>query len=119
MVALLLYENPCKPSRHITSLIILERIIMLVAISKYTQPLLIVDKHRAEHHQYLKPLFDTDKLLTCGRQNSLEGGVIIPRDISREEFEEILRRDPFVIAGVSKYEIIEFTPSFNHRDFIL
>lgn len=92
---------------------------MLIAISKYTQPLSIVDTFRAEHHQYLKPLFDADKLLTCGRQNSLVGGVIIPKNISREEFEDILRKDPFVIAGVSKYEIFEFTPSFNHRDFIL
>lgn len=92
---------------------------MLIAISKYIQPLSVVDQFRAQHHEYLKPLFDRDKLLTCGRQNSLKGGVIIPKDISRQEFEEILQQDPFVIAGVSKYEIVEFTPSFNHRNFIL
>ncbi len=35
---------------------------MLVAISKYLKPLDEVDLHRAKHHQYLKPLFESKKL---------------------------------------------------------
>lgn len=92
---------------------------MLIAISKYTQPLEIVDQYRAEHHKYLKPLFAKDKLLTCGRQLAQVGGVIIAKDITHAEFEKILADDPFVTAGVSEYEIIEFTPSFNHPSFQL
>lgn len=92
---------------------------MLIAISKYTQPLAVVDLHRAAHHEYLKPLFLVDKLLTCGRQNTQTGGVIIAKEISREEFEEILKNDPFVVERVAQYNIIEFTPSFNHRNFTL
>lgn len=92
---------------------------MLLAISKYMKPLEEVDKFRVEHHEYLKPLFKLDKLLTCGRQDSLEGGVIIAKNISRKEFEYIIMNDPFVKAKVSKYEIIEFTPSFNHSNFVL
>lgn len=92
---------------------------MLIAISKYQKPLSVVDQYREEHHEYLKPLFEAGKLLICGRQNSNEGGVIIPRDITRAEFSEILCKDPFVLAGATKYEIYEFTPSFQHPSFEL
>ncbi len=92
---------------------------MLVAISTYTQPLNIVDQYRQIHHAYLKPLFANDLLLVAGRKNTEKGGVIIAKDISYQAFKEILDNDPFVINGVTQYEIIEFTPSFYHADFSL
>ena len=36
---------------------------------------------------------------------------------SKEEFEQILAQDPFTMAGVSKYTIYEFTPSFYDECF--
>ncbi|PIQ43960.1 MAG: GTP cyclohydrolase [Gammaproteobacteria bacterium CG11_big_fil_rev_8_21_14_0_20_46_22] len=90
---------------------------MLIAISKYLTPLDEVDVHRAKHHQYLKPLFESKKLLIAGRQNNDLGGVIIARTLSKEEFEQILAQDPFTMAGVSKYTIYEFTPSFYDECF--
>lgn len=88
---------------------------MLVAVSKYLKPLAEVDVHRAEHHQYLKPFFESGKLLISGRQNNNSGGVIITRSLSKEAFEQILAQDPFTTAGAAEYKLYEFNPSFYHE----
>lgn len=82
---------------------------ILIAILKYTKSLDKVDALLSEHRQYLQDLFDQDKLLVSGKLQPRTGGVIIAKNIYREEFEKILKNDPF--ARVSKYTIIEFTPS--------
>jgi len=85
---------------------------MLIAISTYLKPLEEVDVHRATHHAYLKPLFDSKKLLISGRQADCSGGVIMTNTLSRDEFATVLQADPFEKAGVAKYHIYEFNPSF-------
>lgn len=82
---------------------------MLIAILKYTKPLDVVDALIPEHRQYLQKLFDQHKLLVWGRLNPRTGGVIITKSILREEFEKILKNDPF--TKVSEYTIVEFSPS--------
>lgn len=83
---------------------------MLIAISTYIKPLTEVDLHRAIHHQYIKPLFEAGKLLVGGRQNPPLGGVIISHVLSRSDFQEILDNDPFTLARVAIYKILEFNP---------
>lgn len=85
---------------------------MFIAILKYIKPLAEVDAVLTVHRAYLKGLFDQNKLLISGTQNPRIGGVIIPINISREEFEKILEEDPFSKAEVSEYQIIEFAPTF-------
>lgn len=63
------------------------------------------------HREFLKKLFAEKKLLICGRLNPRVGGVIIANIHSRDEFEKILKEDPFTKAGVSEYQIIEFIPT--------
>ena len=82
---------------------------MLIAILKYTKSLAEVDALLPKHRQYLQTFFDQRKLLVCGRLNPRNGGVIIAKNISRAEFEKILKNDPF--TEVSEHTIIEFTPS--------
>lgn len=82
---------------------------ILIAILKYTKPLTEVDALIQEHRQYLQKLFDKKKLLVCGKLNPRTGGVIIGKNISREEFEKILKNDPF--TKVSEHTIVEFIPS--------
>ncbi len=85
---------------------------MLIAISKYQKPLDEVDVYRTKHLEYLKSLFAEEKLLISGRQNNNSGGVIVAKNLSKDEFEKILANDPFVTAGVTQYVIYEFTLSF-------
>jgi len=82
---------------------------MLIAILKYTKPIEEVDALISEHRHYLQLLFNQKKLLVCGRLNPRTGGVIIAKEITRAEFEKILKNDPF--AKVSEHTIIEFTPN--------
>lgn len=87
---------------------------MFIAISNYLRPLSEVDVHRPEHQAFLKQLLADGKLLTSGRQNPPTGGIIISTIQSRAEFEQLLANDPFAKAGIAKYTIIEFNPSFYH-----
>ena len=82
---------------------------MLIAILKYTIPLDEVDALLSKHREYLQTLLDNHKLLVCGRLQPRTGGVIIPKNITRAEFEKILKADPF--AKVSEYQILEFLPT--------
>ncbi|WP_178947554.1 YciI family protein [Francisella sp. Scap27] len=92
---------------------------MFIAISEYLKPISVMDEKRPQHQAFLKVHFANDKLLTCGRLNSQDGGVIITKNITRSEFENILSHDPYVIAGYCRYDITEFTPTINHESFNL
>lgn len=83
---------------------------LIIAILKYTKPLEEVDLIVPVHREYLKKLLAEDKLLVAGRLHPRTGGVIMAKNVSREEFEKILHRDP--ITKVSEFTIIEFIPSF-------
>lgn len=82
---------------------------ILIAILKYTKPLDEVDALLPKHREYLQMLLDQHKLLVCGRLQPRTGGVIIAKNITRTEFEKILKADPF--ATVSEHQILEFLPT--------
>ena len=84
---------------------------MLIAISNYLKPLEIVDSHRNAHIEYIKNLISTNKLLAAGRQTPPTGAVIIAKNISLDEFKNILASDPYYQAKVAEYKIIEFSPA--------
>ncbi len=81
---------------------------MLIAILKYIRPLAEVDALLPAHGEYLKRLLDDGVLLVCGRLIPRTGGVIIAKNITREEFDRSLKSDP--LSKVYEYQIVEFTP---------
>ncbi len=83
---------------------------LLIAILKYIKPLEEVDLIVSVHREYLKKLLAEKKLLVAGRLHPRTGGIIIAKNVSREEFEKIMHQDP--ITKVSEFTIIEFIPSF-------
>lgn len=82
---------------------------ILIAVLTYTKSIDEVDALLPEHRRYLQDLLNQDKLLVCGKLQPRTGGLIIAKNISREEFEKILKNDPFI--KVSKHTIIEFAPT--------
>lgn len=82
---------------------------ILIAVLTYTKPLREVDALLPKHREYLEKLLNQKKLLICGRLHPRTGGVIIAKNVSRQEFEKILADDPF--KAVSEHKIIEFAPS--------
>ncbi len=83
---------------------------MLIAISTYTKSLEEVDVHRKPHVDYLQAFISAKKLLAAGRQTPPTGAIIIARNLSLDAFKKILDEDPYCLAGVAEYKILEFNP---------
>ncbi|WP_209319180.1 YciI family protein [Pseudoalteromonas galatheae] len=63
------------------------------------------------HKEWLQAGFDKGIFLLSGSLQPNAGGGIVAVKVSKEEIEEIVAEDPFVIENVVKPEIIELTPS--------
>ncbi|QUY41893.1 YciI family protein [Acaryochloris marina] len=74
----------------------------------YIKPLEEVDRIVKRHFDYLRENYRTQTFLLSGRKWPRTGGVILAVGKSFDDIEEIARQDPFCIAGVAEYEIIEF-----------
>ncbi|MBI3216352.1 MAG: GTP cyclohydrolase [Mycobacterium sp.] len=74
----------------------------------YTAPLDVVDKTRPEHVAWIEREIEAGRLLLAGRQESLQGGVLITGDISVEDAEELMAVDPYQLAGLVSYSRVGF-----------
>ena len=59
---------------------------------------------------YEKPLDEVaaGRLLLAGRLETGTGGVLITTDISTEDAQSIIDRDPYTLAGVVSYQRLSF-----------
>lgn len=90
---------------------------MFIVLLTYIKPLEIVDNHLEAHVEYLKEQYSKKNFIASGRRVPREGGVILSKLDSKEKLEEVLSKDPFNIAGLAKYEIVEFVPSMTSKEF--
>ena len=72
--------------------------------STYLQPPDVVDQTRPAHLEFLKAEIDAGRLLLAGRQEDGSGGMLITTDMSAEDAQDIVDRDPYIRAGVARYE---------------
>ncbi|MDP3669164.1 MAG: YciI family protein [Telluria sp.] len=84
---------------------------MFVISVTYLTSLDQLEPHVLAHRAFLREQYGRGVLLMSGRKVPPEGGIIIANAETRAEVEEIVRQDPFHIAGVARYEITEFVPS--------
>jgi uncharacterized protein len=80
--------------------------------SKYLQPPDVIEKTRPLHLEFLKQEIDAGRLLLAGRQEDGSGGVLITADISAEDADDMVARDPYTQAGVGSYERTTFNGAF-------
>lgn len=72
----------------------------------------VADEHIQNHVLFLKELEDHEQLEVCGPfTDDKSGGMIILKNMSRQEADRISARDPFVIAGVRNAIIRTFNKS--------
>jgi uncharacterized protein YciI len=91
-----------------------------VAVSEYLVSDDEVLDSLAEHRAWSKDAYDRGIMLFSGRQDPPVGGVLAFRAPTRAEAEEFLASDPFVEAGVSRYQMIACTPThfpWRNQDF--
>lgn len=81
---------------------------MFVINLSYTRPLQEVDALLDDHVRYLAPYFANQTFLMSGPKVPRTGGVIIANCASLLEMQSIIAQDPFFVAKVASYDIIEF-----------
>jgi uncharacterized protein YciI len=74
----------------------------------YDKPLDVIDQTRPAHLEWLADEVAAGRLLLAGRQESGAGGVLITGDISTEDAQDIIDRDPYTRAGLVSYERLSF-----------
>ncbi|WP_407918153.1 YciI family protein [Kitasatospora sp. NE20-6] len=67
-----------------------------------------VDAALAEHTAWLDAHYAEGAFIASGRKVPRDGGVIVALGDDRAKIEEIVRSDPFSVAGVAEYTITEF-----------
>ena len=79
---------------------------MFILSLTYTAPLSEVDAHIEPHMAWVAGGYDSGVFLASGRKEPRSGGVILAAG-ERSQLETLIATDPFVLAGVAEYEIIE------------
>jgi uncharacterized protein len=80
-----------------------------VLTSTYLQPPDVVAQSRPAHLEFLASEVAAGRLLLAGRQESGDGGVLVTAEISAEDVQAIIDRDPYTQGGVARYDVVSFT----------
>jgi GrpB-like predicted nucleotidyltransferase (UPF0157 family)/uncharacterized protein YciI len=90
---------------------------MFLALLRYKVPPEELEPYIQDHIVFLKDGYAKNDFIVSGKMMSGKGGVILSPLTRRGEFEQLLRKDPFMIHNLADYEIIAFDPSRFHPDF--
>lgn len=81
-----------------------------VVTSEYTAALDDVDRLRPAHLEWLNEQAQHGGLVIAGRRVPPTGGVLVMIAAQAEDIAAALATDPYVLAGVAKYEVVAFEP---------
>jgi uncharacterized protein YciI len=81
---------------------------MFILESAYIAPIDRIDAALPEHIAWLDAHFAAGIFIASGRKVPRDGGIILAVGDDRNKMEEIVRSDPFSVAGVAEYSITEF-----------
>lgn len=90
---------------------------MFIISLTYKTSLENVERFIPEHNDFLDQHYTAGNFIASGRKEPRTGGIILANAVSKNEVEEIIRKDPFYIHQVADYEIIEFIPSKYNEHF--
>ena len=84
---------------------------LFVVLMHYSAPLAAVDAVRPSHIAHLEHYAQEGIIQAWARRDPPTGGVLVVAAPDRATLETVLARDPYVLAGVARPEIVEFNPS--------
>jgi uncharacterized protein YciI len=84
---------------------------MFIVTLTYLKPVEEVDALMHDHVEWLKKGYAEGLFVASGRRVPRTGGVILARSGDEAALHESLARDPFVIHGAARCEVVEFKPS--------
>jgi uncharacterized protein YciI len=82
---------------------------LFVVLLHYTAPLPAVDAIRPAHLEHVERYAREGVFRAWARRDPPSGGVLIAASPDRGTLEAILARDPYVLAGVARTEIVAFS----------
>lgn len=80
-----------------------------VILVNYTAPLEQIEAVTPAHRAWLDEHYHSGLFITSGPRDPRTGGVIVAAG-DKEQLQELLKQDPFSVAGLAEYDIIAFTP---------
>ena len=84
---------------------------LFVVVLTYVVDIDEIATHRPAHLEFLDQHYKAGVFVVSGRQVPLQGGLIIARNKTRSELEELFKDDPFYQHQLARYDIYEFTPN--------
>ncbi len=84
---------------------------MFIVTLTYLKPVEEIDALMHDHVEWLKNGYAEGLFIASGRRLPRTGGVILARSGDEQALRERLARDPFVIHGVARADVVEFTAS--------
>lgn len=88
---------------------------MFIVQLTYKVPIAEVDKYLQAHREFLDYHYKRGLLLASGPLRPRTGGILIALTKDKAYLESVLQNDPFYMAEIADYELLEFTPVM-HRD---
>lgn len=88
---------------------------MFIVQLTYKTSISEVDKYLQAHREFLDYYYKQGLLLASGPMKPRTGGIIIALTTDRKHLESILQKDPYFLAEIADYQLIEFTP-VKHRE---
>lgn len=83
---------------------------MFIVILTYQVPLQEVDKYLQAHREFLDYHYKQGLFLASGPMKPRTGGVLIALTRDKNHLEMVLKQDPYHLAEIATYQLIEFTP---------
>jgi uncharacterized protein YciI len=84
---------------------------MFIVMLTYLKPVEEIDALMHDHVEWLKKGYADGLFIASGRRIPRTGGVILARSGDEAELRATLARDPFVIHGAARCDLVEFAPS--------
>ncbi|WP_020410576.1 YciI family protein [Hahella ganghwensis] len=84
---------------------------MFVIEIEYKVELEQVEPLIEEHFAFLDKYYQKGLFVVSGRKEPRTGGIIIVKNASRSEVEELIKEDSFYRENVADYKITEFLPA--------
>lgn len=81
---------------------------LFVILITYTSSLDEINEILPTHREYLKKHYESGILLASGPREPKVGGIVIGKFQSKDDVLEFISKDPYNLAKVASYEILEF-----------
>lgn len=83
---------------------------MFIIQLTYKAPISEIDKYLSAHREFLDYHYKQGLFIASGPMKPRTGGILIATIQDKVKLEEILKQDPFYLAELADYQLLEFTP---------